>query len=262
MYWKGDTGQLVTYKERNYNNATQEVSGIYKVRAMHITRWGIGLDNKAKEVPFSSYASEVLMPPQSPIMYYTDEFGGNIVLMIEDVTTKTSKAVAVLGPETRRESWTDTLVWNHRLYVRVARRLIVFDVSNPTEPQKISEQPFNYRYSGTDWDGDEEVIPLPDIADLMAQERLDFAFARDLRFPQSFVRDGDVVCSEHDGILREYRLTSLTPTLAKFSLVGQYKWTFLERYMLPRLAKPDETQQRPALFQPGLQLSQPPHCRL
>jgi hypothetical protein len=127
-------------------------------------------------------------------------------------------------------------LWHDRLYV-VGQRTIVFDVSDPLHPKRLSDKPLMWKPHRIATQ-EEPTIDLPAVPGMPAEERLKFALSC-YDYASRWTFDGTLWCRnlyEDTGkqndtkfvALEAVRVASLTDEAAHFELVGKYTPTLLQ----------------------------------
>jgi hypothetical protein len=122
--------------------------------------------------------------------------------------------------------------WGKRLYV-IGTHLAIFDITEPGNPQMISDVPFPYPYgfSMSNPDSDTIVLRLPPVPDLPARQRLEAALGGERN--NYVALEGDILCRGIYGDFVAYRLVQLTDEKATFVQIAQYESTMLQRVFGP-----------------------------
>jgi len=131
-------------------------------------------------------------------------------------------------PKTTAIGWVN--VWHDRLYV-FGQRTIVFDISNPGRPKRVSDEPIVWIPRWKALAVDHPLVHLPPGPGLPATERLKFALDLFNDNGRWGAFDGTNWCycderTSSDGRkpvgLAAFRLKSLSDDLAQFDIIGKY----------------------------------------
>jgi hypothetical protein len=118
-------------------------------------------------------------------------------------------------------------VWHDRLYV-FGNRTMVFDITDPVSPKRISDNPvgwFPREYFG---EGGTRVMPLPPAPGLPAAERLKFAIRCFAAGRNTIAFDGRILCRMNGSRLDAMHLKSISDDKAVFDIIGSYEPTLVQ----------------------------------
>lgn len=198
------------------------------------------VSNAVSPHPGINYSAE--FGPADPISQ--NEVSTNLVVrdLSSDNPMQPELVIQLWNVPTRAMTFPILRVRENRLYV-VGRRLMVFDITHPSEPKLIFSasaasalNDFAQRRDGRTSSGvapasprgDGLTLALPQAPQLSDNERLQLACAAAFTWSQSEVFDGTFLCATEDGKIEAYRLETLTAQSAHFQKLGEYRQTLLE----------------------------------
>jgi hypothetical protein len=132
-----------------------------------------------------------------------------------------------IAPE---NDWTDRAGYfdqfSDRLNVIVGKRLIVFDVSDPPRPRKITDEAFPWQLSDENI-GEDVAVPLPPVPGLPGEERLKF-LGNIMNLSSSRRFDGRNLLLFSEPAFEVLRLKSVNDDRALFRRAGRYTPTIVQ----------------------------------